>query len=549
MSQTASTEDIRPERSVLGTPAQEGRRVAKAAGLMGVLTVTSRLLGLARDMAQAAILGTGMAADAFTLAFIIPNTLRRLFGESTVSAAFVPTYTSSLVSGDRERASRLGSGAINITALALAVLTGLGMLLAPLLVQVFAPGFSSVPGKIELSAGLLRLLFPYILFVGTGAVMMGILNSQRHFFTPSLGPVLFNLAALAGLFLLARAWRPEAPVWGYSAGVLAGGVMQFLVLVPALGRKGFRFSATLGRGDRELAGVGKLALPALFGLMVAEVNVMVDQVMASLLEPGSVAALSYGNRIMQFPLGVFAVALATALLPTLSRQAALGRIEEARLTLDYSTLALSLLMLPATIFISVLGRQTVLVLMARGAFSPDSVDLTTAALVFFSLGLVFYGAIKITAPVFYAMKDTSTPVRVGMSCMGINIALVIVLAWSFMKTGIARPIAGIALASSISSALNVVILRIILAKRLGPARGAPRAAWIAMLPASIASCASMLLLEPWISGLCESSRLQAGLALCAAGVLCYVVLFAVFMLTGGRAAASALRFVRSRGSI
>jgi putative peptidoglycan lipid II flippase len=514
---------------------------------MGALTIMSRVLGLARDVAQAAILGTGMAADAFTLAFIIPNTLRRLFGESTVSAAFVPTYTTSIVSGDSGRASRLGSGAINITAAALLLLTGIGMAFAPFLVSLFGPGFSAVPGKAALSTGLLRLLFPYILFVGTGAVLMGILNSQRHFVTPALGPVLFNICALAGLFLLASSWRPGEPVWGYSVGVLAGGLLQLVVQIPAMRRSGFHYTLTLGRGDRDLVSVGRLALPALFGLMVAEVNVMVDQVIASLLEPGSVAALSYGNRIMQFPLGVFAVALSTALLPTLSRQAALGRMVDARKTLGYASLGLSLLMVPATVFIAVLGRESVTVLMARGAFDPTSVDLTTAALVYFSLGLLFFGVVKVTAPVFYAVKDTRTPVMVAMACMGINIILVLVLAFVFAKTGFERPIAGVALASSISSALNVLFLRLSLRRRLGPGKGAPTASWIAMVPATAASLAGMLLLKPWVGGMVSDSTLRGALALAVAILACFALQFAVFAVAGGRSAVALGRFVLSRG--
>lgn len=515
---------------------------------MSSLTVLSRVLGLARDIAQAAVLGTGTAADAFTLAFIIPNTLRRLFGESTVSAAFVPTYTGFLLEGDREKSSRLGSGAMNAAAACLAVLVTLGMVFSPLLVRLFGPGFSSVPGKLELSSGLLRLLFPYILFVGTAAVVMGILNSSRHFVTPALGPILFNVSALGGLFGLAAVWRQGSPVWGYSAGVLFGGFLQLAVQLPVLRRTGFTYRLTPGFGDKDLARVAKLALPALFGLMVAEVNVMVDQVMASMLDPGSVAALSYGNRVMQFPLGVFAVALATALLPTLSRQTALGRFAEARVTLGYSTLGLALLMVPASVYIAAFGREIVTALMARGAFDAESVELTAASLVFFSAGLVFFGAVKITAPVFYAMKDTATPFRIGMLCMGVNIPLNIALALAFRAAGFSRPVGGIALASTLSSALNLLLLRLALRRRTGRGRGAPPAAWLAMVPATAASVATVLLARGWVSSSASRSFTGGLAALLGAGAACFAVQFAVFAVAGGRTAAIAWRFLIRRGS-
>ena len=201
-----SEEFIAPERIELGTPAQEGRSVARAAGLLGVLTFLSRILGLARDVGQAAVLGTGASADAFTIAFIIPNILRRLFGEATVASALVPTYTELLVKEGEQRAAKLAGRILTFTGTALVVIVILGMLLAPVLVDVFAAGFKDIPGKSELTAQLLRLLFPYILFVGLASVCMGILNSHRHFLAPALAPILFNLSALFGLFVLARAW-------------------------------------------------------------------------------------------------------------------------------------------------------------------------------------------------------------------------------------------------------------------------------------------------------------------------------------------------------
>ncbi|MEN8209260.1 MAG: murein biosynthesis integral membrane protein MurJ, partial [Candidatus Fermentibacteria bacterium] len=284
----------------LGTPGQEASRIARATGLMGGVTLTSRILGLFRDIAQAAILGTGIAADAFTLGFIIPNTLRRLFGESTTSAAFVPTYVETLGKESRGNAFQLGSRILTLVGAVLLLIVIIGILTAPLIIRVFAPGFSDIPGKSELAAGLLRLLFPYILLVGCASVMGGILHAHRHFLAPASAPILFNLSALAGILILSRLVFPQQPVWGYSIGVLFGGLLQLLIQIPALRKKGFSFKPDFNWKSPEVRKIGKLAFPALVGLLAAEVNIIVDKMIASILEPGSVAALSYGNRIMQF---------------------------------------------------------------------------------------------------------------------------------------------------------------------------------------------------------------------------------------------------------
>jgi len=533
----------------LGTPAQEASKVARATGQMSGLTIFSRILGLLRDIVQAAVLGTGLAADAFTLAFIIPNTLRRLFGEATVSAAFVPTYTEYLMTGSRERAYRLGNSLLTFVSLILAVLVAAGIAAAPLAVRLFAPGFSVIPGKAELATGLLRLLFPYILMVGTASVVMGILNAHRHFYAPALAPVLFNLSSIAGILLLSRVILPGEPVWGYSIGVMAGGVLQLLVQLPALRKKGYSFRPDFRWRGSGIGKVGKLAFPALIGLLAAEVNIIVDQILASLLQPGSVSALSYGNRIMQFPQGVFAVSLATALLPTLSRQIASGRLDEARRTLRKSTLALSALMIPVTLCMVFLSVPVVRVLLSRGAFSEESAILTATALAYYSSGLFFFSAVKITAPVFYAMKDTRTPVKIAVGCMGLNIILNIAFTWAFTVTGIGRPLAGLALATSVSAMVNYTLLMRALRGRLGPGGGHTCSAWIAMLPAAAASTALLFLLTSWVGGVAEASKPAGMAALLGLSLTAIALFLAVFAVAGGPEARSVFRLALRRGSV
>lgn len=536
----------------LGTPAQEGRLVARAAGKLGLLTALSRLLGVARDIAQAAFLGTGTAADAFTIAFILPNILRRVFGESTVSAAFVPTYTETLVRAeDPEAAARLARRVLTAAALVLVPVVVAGIAAAPLLIRVFVPGFSAVAGKAELATGLLRLLFPYILFVGLASIVMGILNSHRHFTTPALGPVLFNLCALGGLMLLGRLAFPARPVWGYSIGVGLGGMAQLVVQLPVLSRKGVAYWKPLaGFSDPAFRKIVRLMVPAVIGLAAAEVNIMVDQMIASMLSPGSVSALLYGSRITQFPLGIFAVALATALLPTLSRQTALGRTDEARRTLRSATIGLFLIMTPALVFTAVLAEPIVTILLARGLFTARSVSLTGTALLFYSFGLIASGGVKITAPVFYAMKDTRTPVKIAIGCMGLNIVLNGLFTILFIRTRIAPALGGLALASSVSSTVNFVLLRSVLSRRLG--RGGPGGLssarpWLAMLAGGGLSILLLLLGVPVLRRIVAGGSVLAALgALACMAVVTFVVFLAPVRVIGGAETGALLRMLVGR---
>ncbi len=532
----------------LGTPDEEGRSVARAAGLLGVLTFVSRVLGLARDVAQAAILGTGMAADAFTIAFIIPNILRRLFGEATVASALVPTYTEILLKEGKAEAGKLAGKILTFTGTVLLAVVLLGMLLAPVLVDVFAAGFSNTPGKTELTVQLLRLLFPYILFVGIASVCMGILNSHRHFLAPALAPVLFNISALLGLFVLAGMWKADMPVWAYSTGVLVGGALQLLVQVPFMKSRGISFRLDYYWKDPGFRKVLKLAVPALIGLLAAEVNILVDQLIASLLGDGSVAALSYGLRVTQVPQGIFAIALATALLPTLSRQTALGKLDEAGRTLGFSTLVISGIMLPAALYLVVMAEPVVRVMFFRGEFSDTSLRLTAASLRFYSIGMVFYAAVKITAPVYYALKDTKTPVKIAIGCMGLNIVLNAGFTYLFMRTGIVEPLAGLALASSVSSMVNLLLLKKYLKGRIGKA-GVRARSWSALVFSGAGTLLLLLYLKPVVSTFAQSSVVSGAVSLGLSGIFVMLVAIGLFSFTGGnQVRQTVMKVIRRRGS-
>ena len=516
----------------LGTPAQEGRSVARAAGLLGVLTFISRILGLARDVGQAAILGTGMAADAFTIAFIIPNILRRLFGEATVASALVPTYTETLLKDGKKEAGELAGKILTFVGSALVIVVLLGMLLAPVLVDLFAAGFSQEPGKTELTIQLLRLLFPYILFVGIASVCMGILNSHRHFLGPALAPILFNVSALMGLFVLAGMWKADMPVWAYSTGVLVGGALQLAIQIPFMKSRGISFKPDFYWKDPRFKRVLLLAAPALVGLLAAEVNILVDQLIASLLSQGSVAALSYGLRVTQVPQGIFAVALATALLPTLSRQTAMGKLDEAGRTLGFSTLIITGIMLPAALYLVVMAEPVIRVMFFRGEFTETSLRLTAASLRYYSMGMVFYAAVKITAPVFYALKDTKTPVKIAIGCMGLNIVLNAAFTYAFIKTGVAEPLAGLALASSIASVFNLWLLKHKLKGKVGKS-GVSSKSWIALYLSGGGIFLLLLLVKPVVEKFVQAGTLPGGISIAVSGILIMVVSVGLFFVSGG----------------
>ncbi|MCK5132273.1 MAG: murein biosynthesis integral membrane protein MurJ [Candidatus Sabulitectum sp.] len=530
----------------LGTPAQEGRSVAKAAGLLGILTFASRILGLARDVGQAAILGTGMAADAFTIAFIIPNILRRLFGEATVASALVPTYTEALLKDGKAEAGKLAGKILTFVGSALLVVVFLGMLIAPVLVDLFAAGFHDDPGKTQLTVQLLRLLFPYILFVGIASVCMGILNSHRHFLAPALAPILFNVSALIGLFVLAGMWRAEMPVWAYSIGVLAGGALQLAIQIPFMKSRGISFRPDFYWKDARFKRVLKLAVPALIGLLAAEVNILVDQLIASLLAEGSVAALSYGLRVTQVPQGIFAVALATALLPTLCRQTALGKLDEAGRTLGFSTLVITGIMLPAALYLIVMAEPVIRVMFFRGEFTDTSLRLTAASLRYYSMGMVFYAAVKITAPVFYALKDTRTPVKIAIGCMGLNIVLNAAFTYIFIQTGIAEPLAGLALASSIASVVNLVLLRYKLKGKVGKA-GVPAKSWTALVFSGTGTFLLLLYMKPYVAEFAATGVVAGAVSLVLSGLFAIAVSVGLFFLTGGDQVRITIRKIIRRG--
>jgi putative peptidoglycan lipid II flippase len=439
----------------------EASRVNRATGVVAGATLLSRILGYVRDMVMAYFFGAGLAADAFIAAFRIPNLLRRLFGEGSLSIAFVPVFSATLSRKGRREAYALAGAAMGLLSLVVVAVAVLGVLASPLIIRLVAPGFVDEPAKLALTVLLTRIMFPYICFVALVALCMGILNVLGHFAAPALAPVFLNLAMIAGIFVAAHfSPDPLVRIIGLSIGVLIGGLLQLLLQVPPLVNRGLRFWRELRLFHPDLKQVGRLMLPTIFGAAVYQINILVGTLLASLLPEGSVSYLYYADRLVQFPLGIFAIALATAVLPSLSRQAAEENLSGLVSTFRHALRLVLFITVPAMVGLILLREPIVTLLFQRGDFDPATTRLTAVALLYYGLGLWAFAAVRILVSTFYALQDTRTPVVTATVAIAANIVMGVVLM---------RPLAhgGLALATALSSMLNLGLLVVALRRRLG----------------------------------------------------------------------------------
>ncbi len=442
-------------------PSSDNAQVTQAAGVVGSATLASRLLGYVRDMVIATLFGAGMVSDAFIAAFRIPNLLRRLLGEGSLSIAFVPVYTDCLSRHGRHEADQLAVSALRSLFIVLAVIVAVGIVLAPVLVHLLAYGFTDDPEKYALCVKLTRIMLPYAVFVGLVALCMGILNVLGHFAAPALAPCLLNLSMIGMVALFS--WLSPSPVTrivGLSIGVLLGGLLQVGLQVPALIRKGIHFWRAAPLWHPAMKEVLLMMGPAMFGAAVYQINNLVGCLLGSLLEQGSITYLYFADRLVQFPLGVFAIAMATAVLPTLSRQAAAGQTQDLRDTFSHSLRLVFFITLPSMVGLIVLREPIVAILFQRGAFDPETTRLTASALLYYGIGLWAFSAVRILTYTFYALKDTRTPVKVAFASIAVNMVLGVVLMQPMQHNGLA-------LALSLASMLHLALLVAALRRKMG----------------------------------------------------------------------------------
>lgn len=436
----------------------ENSQVGRAAGTVGFFTFLSRIFGLVRDMVVARYFGSGMAADAFFVAFRIPNLLRRLFAEGSLSIAFIPVFTEYLQRKSREDALELARVVLTILSLILAVVTVLGVLTAPWIVRIQAYGFGGAGDKFELTVLLTRITFPYIFLISIVALFMGILNTLRHFAAPAAAPVFLNLGIIGAVYWLSP--RLSEPVVGLAVGVIAGGMLQVLLQIPWLLQKGVSLRPCWMPRHPGVSRIGRLMLPAIFGSAVYQLNQFIGTLLASFLPQGSVSWLYYADRLVQLPLGVFAIAISTAALPSLSRQAAEEGLRAFRDTLEYAMRLVFFISIPSMIGLMVMGHLIVRVLFERGAFQAVSTDMTARALLFYCAGLWAFSGIRVIVAGFYALQDTKTPVYAAFIALVIHAGCSLALMGS-LKHG------GLALALSIASAMHFLLLAFWLYRRIG----------------------------------------------------------------------------------
>jgi len=432
------------------------KALLKSTGIVSAMTSLSRVTGFIRDMIYAQLFGAGAGTDAFFVAFRIPNFLRRLFAEGAFSQAFVPVFSEYQTQHSPEELRELVDQVTGTLGAILLAITAIGVLAAPLLILIFAPGFTADAGKYALTVEMLRITFPYLLFISLTALAGGVLNSCGRFAIPAVTPVFLNLTMIAAALWLAPLM--EQPVMGLAWGGFIAGIIQLGFQIPFLRQVKLLPRPRWGWAARGVQQVLKLMLPAVFGSSVAQVNLLIDTLLASFLVSGSVSWLYYSDRLVEFPLGIFGVALGTVILPRLSRQHASAETGNFSRTLDWALRWALLIGVPATVALVLLAGPMLSALFQYGEFDARDVAMSARSLMAFALGLVAFMLIKVLAPGFYARQDTRSPVKYGVIAMGANTAMVLILIWPLAH-------AGLALATSLAAFLNAGLLFINLRRR------------------------------------------------------------------------------------
>jgi putative peptidoglycan lipid II flippase len=443
----ASDSPAEARKSEGGSP-----RLARSAGIFGLATIASRILGLVRDQVVAFYFGAGDANDAFRVASRIPNLVRDLFAEGAMSAAFVPTFTRQLTLHGRDRAWHLASSVINALILVTGVIVVAGIIFAEPLVRLFAAEFAEVPGKLELTIYLTRIVFPFLTLVAVAAALMGMLNSLGHFFVPALSPAMYNVAVV----VMSLALIPLAPSLGVepitivAIAALVGGVGQLAIQWPPLRREGFRYRLVLDIRDEGLHRVLLLMGPGTLGMAATQINVFVNTVLATGEGTGAVSWLDFAFRLMYLPIGLFGVSIATAATPAISRMVAEQDFARIRSTLANALGLMLFLNIPATVGLFILAEPIVAVIFQHGEFTAADTIATARALQLYAIGLVGYSIVRIISPTFYALQRSRIPVMVSAGSVivnvGLNLTLVRVIGYS-----------GLALGTSITALLNATV--------------------------------------------------------------------------------------------
>ncbi len=458
----------------------------RSSAVVSIMTMLSRILGMVRDVVIAGYFGSSTAADAFFIAFKIPNFLRRLFAEGAFAQAFVPVLSEYRQKRSLAEVKLLVDRTAGYLGLVLTGITALGVIASPYLIVLFAPGFQQQPEKLQLAAELLRITFPYLLLVSLTAFCGGILNSYGRFAVPAFTPVLLNLSMIGATVILSPYFAQ--PIMALAWGVFIAGVAQLLFQLPFLWQIKLLPSPRLKRHDEGVRRIMLLMLPALFGVGVSQINLLLDTVLASFLVTGSVSWLYYADRLSELPLGAFGIAIGTVILPALSRQHAAQEPQAFSATIDWALRMVLLVGVPAALALGLLAEPLIATLFYYGQMTTEDVRQSASALQAYSLGVLTFMLIKVLAPGFFSRQDMKTPVRIAIVCMVANMAMNLILIWPLKHVGLA-------LATSLSSMLNTGLLLWGLHKA---GVYTPAAGWTVFLLRLALACALMLVAVLWL---------------------------------------------------
>ena len=435
----------------------EKRNITTAAGIMSMATFISRILGYVKDMILAVYFGATGLSDTFFVAFRIPNLLRELFAEGSMSSAFIPVLTEYQAKNGKDEAKRL----VRITFTFIMIFVGLicliGIIFAPSIVTAIAPGFLSMPEKFSLTVLLTRAMFPFLLFISLAALIMGALNSRRVFFIPALAPAMLNVSIIVTVISLAS--KMEQPIIAVAIGVALGGFVQFAFQIPSFLKNGYSLKPEYDFRHPGLKKMSILMLPATMGMAVAQINIFISTILASYLAAGSITYLYYSMRLVQFPVGIFGVAMGMAVLPALSEHALKGDYDKLRDDFSFALRLLFFITIPAMAGLIALREPIVNILFQRGKFDYAATAGTADALLFYSLGIWAIVGVRIVTASFYSMQDTKTPIKILVVTVMTNIILSLALMGPLKHSGLA-------LANALASTVNFLLLFYFLRKKL-----------------------------------------------------------------------------------
>jgi putative peptidoglycan lipid II flippase len=434
----------------------ESGGLLKATSVVSSMTILSRISGLARDITFAHWFGAGIVMDAFFVAFKIPNLLRRLFAEGAFSQAFVPVIAEYRALSSQRETQALLDNVTGTLGLVLFGITAVGVATAPLLIMVFAPGFLGEDGRYEVATDMLRFTFPYLFFISMTALAGGILNTYRRFAVPAFTPVLLNLVLIG--FAVWVAPRMERPAMGLALGVFAAGAVQLLFQLPFLVKLKVLPRPRWGWAHEGVRRIMKLMLPVIFGSSVAQINLLFDTLIASFLAAGSISWLYYSDRLMEFPLGVCGIAVATVLLPHLAEHHAKDSPEAFSASLDWALRVVVVIAVPAALGLVLLAEPLLTTLFFGGEFTARDVTMAAASLIAYSVGLLGFILVKVLSTGYFSRQSTRAPVRIGVMALVLNMGLNIIFVVTLVRADFYAPHVGLALATTISALFNALFL-------------------------------------------------------------------------------------------